>query len=242
MYGGSVRYRSVDSVIAEITKYGLRNIALHADTATLNKEWMYEFCRKIPKGVRWICNSRVNTVDQWLLRFMREKGCWCICYGIESGDDAVLALNKKEATCEQAEQAVNWAKEAGLKVWGYFMLGLYGDTMESMRRTIRFASDLPIDIANFAISCTYPGTEWNKIASSNGWFNDERVYDQNYSACVDQPDCSRELVKKMQREAYFKWYLSRKGIKMFFKNPEFFANVISDHISSFTQKITNTTL
>jgi radical SAM superfamily enzyme YgiQ (UPF0313 family) len=234
MYEGEVRYRSVDSVVREITKHGLRNIALHADTATLNKEWMYEFCNRIPSGTRWICNSRVDTVDPCLLDAMKKAGCWMICYGIESGDDEVLAKNKKGATCEQAKRAVRWTKEAGIKVWGYFMLGLYGDTFESMQRTIRFAKSLPIDIANFAVSAPYPGTEWSNIAREHSWMGpqDNLVFDQNFSSIVNQPDCPASLVRHMQKQAYKQFYLSVRGLKMFFKNPEFFAHALADHIRS----------
>jgi len=213
MFEGDVRYRSVDSVVEEIKRYNLRNIALHSDTATLNKEWMYEFCNKIPNSVRWICNSRVDTVDPALLCRMRQAGCKMVCFGIESGDDAVLRLNKKGATCEQAKNAVRWAKEAGLKVCGYFMLGLYGDDGESMERTIRFAVDLSPDIANFAVSAPYPGTEWNRIASKSGWLSDRPTYDQNYACDVEQPRCLSSTVRLYQRRAYLKWYLSIRGIK-----------------------------
>lgn len=215
MFENKFRYRNVDSVIDEITRYNLRNIAIHADTATLNKEWMYEFCDKLPKGVRWITNSRVDTVDLDLLKRMHKSGCWCICYGIESGDNSVLELNKKGATCEQAIQAVKWAKQAGIKVWGYFMLGMLGDTPASMDKTINLSMSLPLDIVNFAISAPYPGTEWGRIADASQWLIDDRweSYDQNYSAQVSQPNCSAQEVLKYQRKAYMKWYLSHRGLK-----------------------------
>jgi len=237
MYEGQVRYRPVDTVIEEITRYGLRNIALHADTATLNKEWMYAFCEKVPKHVRWICNSRVDTVDPVMLARMRQAGCWMVCYGIESGDDGVLALNRKGATCEQAKEAVKWSKEAGLQVWGYFMLGLRGDTEETMERTIRFAKSLPLDIVNFAVSAPYPGTEWNDIATKRGWLDSMswEDYDQNFRAIVSQPQAPANLVKRMQQRAYRQWYLSYRGVKFICKQLThigFFINVIADHLRS----------
>ena len=238
MYEGEVRYRSVDSVIEEIRKYRLTNIALHSDTATLNKQWMYEFCSNIKAlGVRWICNSRVDTVDIHILRAMRLAGCWMICYGIESGDDKILTMNKKGATCEQAEKAVKWTKEAGIKVWAYGMLGMYGDTKESMQRTIDFICGLKADIANFAISCPYDGTEWNRISRDKGWLLDG-VYDQNFSAIVNQPGSSTTLVKRMQRKAYLRFYLSFQGLMIFLRNPGFFFHALLDHLRTFNQKVT----
>jgi anaerobic magnesium-protoporphyrin IX monomethyl ester cyclase len=155
-----------------------------------------------------------------------------ICYGIESGDDEVLAKNKKGATCEQARKAVKWTKKAGIKVWGYFMLGLYGDTFESMQRTIDFACSLGVDIANFAVSAPYPGTEWSRIATSEMGLSADMVFDQNFSAIVEQPDCPSALVRTMQKRAYLRWFGSVRGLMMFLKNPEFFAHALADHIRS----------
>src|SRR3990167_4747209 len=103
-----VRYRPPESVVAEIQKYHLTNIAFHADTATVNKKQMLAICegiKALPWKVRWICNSRVDTVDVEMLQAMKAAGCWMVCFGIESGDDRVLAMNKKEATVDDAKRA-----------------------------------------------------------------------------------------------------------------------------------------
>ncbi len=236
-----VRFRPVDTVLEEIQKYNLKNISFHSDTATMNKKWIMEFCNKVKeRGIklRWICNSRVDTVDEEMLKEMKSAGCWMVVYGCESGNDRVLEMNKKEATVGQARNAVKWAKEAGLWVWGYFMLGMYGDTKASMEDTIRLSRELPFDIVNFAIAAPYPGTEWGEIATKEGWLVDSRweSYDQNYSAQVRQPDCPPELVIKYQRKAYRKWFMSWRGIKFFINGfrPEyfsFFCKVAKNHLS-----------
>jgi len=240
MNESKTRHRPVETVIEEIRRYNLRNIAFHADTATMNKRWIYDFCdavEKLPFKVRIVTNSRVDTVDLDMLKRMRRAGFWMVCYGVESGDDEVLRLNKKEATVEQARQAVRWAKEAGLRVWGYFMLGMYGDTRASMERTIKLSKAESFDIVNFAVSAPYPGTEWGQIAEGRGWLMDKRweAYDQNYSAQVSQPECSIELVKHMQRRAYLSWYASHRGLKFMLDGfrPEYlsyFFNTIRDHL------------
>lgn len=240
MNESKVRYRPVETVIEEIRRYNLRNIAFHADTATMNKRWIYDFCDavyKLPFKVRIVTNSRVDTVDLDMLKRMRRSGFWMVCYGIESGDNQVLALNKKEATVEQARQAVRWAKKAGLKVWGYFMLGMYGDTRETMERTIKLSLSEPFDIVNFAISAPYPGTEWGRIAETQGWLTDSRweAYDQNYSAQVSQPGCDVDLVKRTQAAAYRRWYLSCRGFRFIANSfrPEYFnyfLQTIRDHL------------
>jgi len=240
MNESKVRFRPVETVIEEIRRYRLTNIAFHADTATMNKRWIYDFCdavEKLPFKVRIVTNSRVDTVDLDMLKRMRKAGFWMVCFGVESGDDKVLAMNKKEATVAQARQAVKWTKQAGLKVWFYAMLGMYGDNKETMQKTIDLACETNPDIVNFAISAPYPSTEWGKIAIANNWLIDKRweSMDQNYSAIVDQPTCPHELVLKMQKKAYWKWYVSWRGIKFLFNSfrPEYlsyFYNTIRDHL------------
>ena len=136
-------------------------------------------------------------------------------------------MTKKEATVADAKTAVGYAKQAGLKVWCYFMLGMYGDSVESMAKTVALSKALPCDIVNFAVAAPYPGTEWGRIAVGKGWLADERweAMDQNYSAVVDQPGCSREDVLRFQRQAYRSWYLSWRGVKFFLQGwrPEYAA-------------------
>lgn len=224
-----IRYRRVESVIEEIRRYHLTNFILHGDTMTLNRKWIYEFCdhiRRLPWRVRIVSNSRVDCVDLEMLREMKSAGWWMISYGIESGDNRVLAMNKKEATVEQARKALKWTKEAGIKTWFYAMLGMYGDTAESMQRTIDLACETEPDIVNFSVSAPYVGTEWHSIANEKGWIKDTNwtAFDQNYSAQVDQPGCSRDIVRQFQRKAYLQWYLSKRGFRFLLNGfrPEYF--------------------
>lgn len=223
------RYRNVHSIIDEILRYKLKNFIFHADTTTLNHKWLLELCkelRKLPFKVRIVSNSRVDTVNPEILKEMKSAGWWMISYGVESGDDKVLQMNKKEATVEQARKAIRWTKEAGIKTWFYAMLGMYGDSAASMQRTINLACETEPDIVNFSVSAPYYGTEWHKISSEKGWIEDNNwnAFDQNYSAQVEQPECSRELVKHYQKKAYKCWYLSHRGVKFLMNGfkPEYF--------------------
>ena len=239
-----VRYRPVEKVIEEIEKYDLTNVAFHADTFTVNRTWVIDLCRKVRQlnrlRPRWVCNSRVDTVDPDLLQEMALAGCWMICYGIESGNNRVLQMNEKGkgGTVENAEKAVRWAKKAGIKVWGYFMLGMYGDNLESMGDTIALSKALPCDIVNFALSAPYPGTKWGRIAQANSWLTDSSwgAFDQNISAIVDQPGCTHEQVKAMQRKAYMEWYGSWRGLRFLTqawrpRYSRFLWNVAMEHLS-----------
>ena len=234
------RFRPVSICIEEIKKYNLKNIALHSDIATMNRKWMVEFCEELLKlnfKVRWICNSRVDTVDPGLLKIMKKAGCWMICFGAESGDDKVLEASKKKATVYETKMAFKWAKEYGIKTWFYGMMGLYTDTKESMEKTINLAMEVDPDIANFSVTAPYFGTEFYRIASEKNWITDHKweSFDQSHSAIVEQPNCSRELVKQMQRRAYMRWYLSYRGLKFLLKGfrleyLSYFIQTIKDHL------------
>src|SRR3990167_2472866 len=228
-----IRYRKVESVIEEIEKYHLTNFILHGDTMTLNRPWIMEFCKRLkqlPFKMRIVSNSRVDCVDLEMLKEMKSAGWWMISFGVESGNNKVLAMNKKEATVEQARNAVREAKKGGLKVWGYFMLGMYGDTAETMEETIKLSLSEPFDIVNFSISAPYPGTEWGAIADTKGWIVDKRSesFDQNYSAQVDQSNCGSALVRKLQKTAYLRWYFSKRGLAFLAKSfkPEYMSYFI----------------
>ncbi len=235
------RFRKVESIIEEIKRYRLSNFILHADTTTVNHKWLLELCaalRKLPFKARIVSNSRVDTVTPEILKEMKSAGWWMVAYGFESGNNKVLEMNQKEATVEQAIQAAQWTKEAGLKLWGYFMLGLYGDGRESMRQTIELSKRLPCDIVNFSVAAPYFGTRWGEIAKEKEWLMDQRweTFDQNYSAIVSQPSCNPDDVRLAQATAYKEWYLSWRGVHFFLNGfrPSyftFFAKSIWSHLN-----------
>src|SRR5258706_13526900 len=107
------------------------NVHIDADLFTVNREQVVEICRLIIQQglkVRWTCNSRVDYVDEEMLRLMGQAGCWLISWGIESGNEIILKNARKGADPKKAEQALRWAHAAGIKNWGYFIIGLPGET------------------------------------------------------------------------------------------------------------------
>ena len=103
--------------------------------------------------------TRVNLVDEYILKVMKRNGCYSVAYGLESGDTDILKSISKNTTLEQARQAVRYSKEAGLKVIGYFMFGAPGETLETINKTVEFAIALKLDHAQFSIATALPGSE-----------------------------------------------------------------------------------
>ena len=92
-----------------------------------------------------------------MLELMHRSGCWMISWGIESGDPDMLRRMHKGITLDAVERALEWSHQAGIKNWGYFIIGLPGETVASIRRTIDFSKSLPLDLALFHIAAPHPG-------------------------------------------------------------------------------------
>ena len=155
LWHGEVRLRPVPSVLEELRwlrALGVERVLFQADLFTVNRAWVLELCRALIRegiGMPWTCNSRVDTVDAELLMAMKEAGCFLIAYGVESGSDEVLRRAAKGTTVSQIKPAVTLTRRAGIRSWGYFVLGLPGETRETLEETIRLSVQLPFDLVLF---------------------------------------------------------------------------------------------
>jgi len=236
MWKSEPRLRSPESIYKELkylNRLGIHNIMFHADTFTQERENVIGICREIIDNnlkIHWICNARVDRVDKEMLGWMKKAGCWMINFGIESGVQEILnRSNKGEgATIAAARTAVLMTKQAGIKVWGYFMIGLPGETRETIRETSRFARSLPLDMVNFAVAAPYPGTVFYEQAIENGWLESSEWedFDQNYSAIVNYPELSGEEIMKGIRCCYLEWFLRPRGLIVFLKGMNSWSNIL----------------
>ena len=213
-YGASVRFRSPENVLAELEQLvalGVRKIHMYTDLFTVNREHVLGICegileRRLP--IKWTCNSRVDFVDLELLQAMRRAGCWMISWGIESGEPEMLKRMSKGITLEKVEQALRWSKEAGIMNWGYFIIGLPGETEASIRKTIDFSKRLPLDLVLFHIAAPHPGTPFFFEVVENGWFRPgtrwEEV-DMDRSTVLDYPNLKAEDLERWAKRAFREW-------------------------------------
>jgi len=215
-YGRSVRFRSAESVLAELERLvglGVKAVHMYADLFTVNRDHVMGICEGIVERglkLRWSCNSRVDFVDQEMLRAMARSGCFMIAWGIESGDERMLRRMLKGVTLDQVEAALLGARRAGIMNWGYFIIGLPGETRESIRRTIDFAKRLPLDLAIFHIAAPHPGTPFFFEVVENGWFRPgtrwEEV-DMDLSTVLDYPGLRAEELERWASRAFREWAL-----------------------------------
>jgi radical SAM superfamily enzyme YgiQ (UPF0313 family) len=213
-YQWSVRLHSPERIMQELWllhDLGIHNIHMYADLFTVSRDQVMELCELIVREelkIRWTCNSRVDYVDQAMLALMGRAGCWLISWGIESGNEAILRRAHKGADPKKAHQALAWARQAGIRNWGYFIIGLPGETVATIRQTIDLAKDLPLDIALFHVAAPYPGTPFFFEVVRNGWFKEgtrwEEV-DMDKGTVLDYENLSAEDLLYWQRRAFREW-------------------------------------
>ena len=218
-YGRQLRKRPVekvaDEIEANIRHHGIRNVFIWADTFTAHRRYVLDFCRILRKrrlDISWTCNSRVDTVDRHMLQAMKEAGLWMISYGLESGDEAVLAGCRKNITPTQSRQAVRLSSELGIRISGHFIFGLPGETRHSMRRTLDFALELPLDIAQFYTAAAFPGTALREDAVRHGWLAATGSESQS-RAGIDLPGLKAAEVDAFRKVAYRKFYLRASAVR-----------------------------
>jgi anaerobic magnesium-protoporphyrin IX monomethyl ester cyclase len=189
----------------------------------VNREHVVSLCQAIlDEGlkIRWTCNSRVDYVDEEMLTLMGRAGCWMISWGIESANEAILKRARKGYKKEQAQRALQWAHAAGIKNWGYFIIGLPGETEETIRETIAYSKQLPLDIALFHIAAPYPGTPFFYEVIENNWFRPgvkwEEV-DMDQSTVLDYGDLTAERLEYWQKRATWEWSVRPGPIWTFVK-------------------------
>jgi len=218
VFGKKYRARSAKNVVDEfeevVYRYGAKEVRFWDDTFNIDRKRVLDICREISDrnlGTEWCCLCRANLVDEQMLRKMAITGCWQIDYGIESGDEKLLERVNKGVTLTQIRDAIKKTKAAGIKARGFFMLGLPGETEQTIRQTIKFAKTLDLDVAVFHITIPFPGTDLYLQAIASGEISAEVDY-QYYLmfGSEDVPYVPKSLNKKQ-----LLWYRS-KAYKSFY--------------------------
>ncbi|MDD5680761.1 MAG: radical SAM protein [Candidatus Omnitrophica bacterium] len=166
IHGRRVRMKSPDKVVSEMErmiKLGFREIQIIDDIFTADIKRAHDICEGIlKKGLKfdWYPRGgiRVDRADRELFALMKKAGCYRIPFGIESGSQRILDIIDKRVTLGQAEEAVKFAKEAGMETEAYFMIGNPTETEEDIKKSIDFAIKLDTDYAKFAVTIPFPGT------------------------------------------------------------------------------------
>jgi len=221
------RVRSSDNVAEEVKHAlayypNLKEIFFDDDTFNIRKSRVIDLCAKLkPLNFTWSCTSRV-TVEYETLKAMKQAGCRLLIVGYESGDPQILKNIKKGATIEQALEFTKNCKKLGLVIHGDFIIGLPGETPETIRRTIEFAKKLDTETIQVSIAHPYPGTEFYDQVVKGGQLTAAAMTDEqghqlpNIAYTSLSSADMLEAVEQFYGEYYFRtrviWRVVRKAI------------------------------
>ncbi len=218
--GKRFRMRSADNVVDEFeecSRLGIKEILVYDDTFTANRQRVIDICKKMIERkikIYWGVRARVDTVNEEMLRLLKEAGCVRLNYGVESGNPEILKRLNKGITLEQVETAFRLTKKYKMDALAYFMIGCPGDTKETIRDSVEFAKKLEADYVHFTILMPFPATAvyqeamekglikgdvWREFAKNPRSDFEIPVYEENFKRA--------ELMKMLgqcNREFYFR--------------------------------------
>jgi len=215
------RMRSAEEVVDEwewlVRDLGAAEIGVLDDVFNINRQRVLDICdlliERELQHVPWIMINgiRANLTDEELLGKMSQAGCIRTAFGVESGNQEILdSVIHKQLTLDQIRSAFAAARAVRMETIGFFMIGMPGETEETMEQTIQFACELDPLVANFSIATPFPGTEMYDIVKEKGhiladdW--DDFVFFEG-KARFELPDLPAELVERKWKEAYRRFYL-----------------------------------
>jgi anaerobic magnesium-protoporphyrin IX monomethyl ester cyclase len=238
MWHKKVRWRSLDSVFAEIEELqnesGVRNITFMDDSFTINKKRVHEFCtqmleRKI--DISWSCLTRVDHIDDGTIKIMKRAGCTKVSLGIESGNERILQVMDKKIDLKRIKEAVSILRKNQMYWSAFFMFGLPSETKEEMIDTLNFMKEIKPDWSCVSIFTPYPGTKMYDQAIDLGVIKempDYSLYTHQSSHIPFSGKISEEegrIVAKFILEEFHKynssyWLLIKRALtRNYLKNP-----------------------
>src|SRR5213594_2181071 len=213
--GQRYRTRSVDNVVAEIERATrlfpqVKEYFFDDDTFTDDLPRAEEIARRLGRlGVMWSCNAKANVPDA-TLRVMKDNGLRLLLVGYESGNQSILNNIKKGVRLDGARRFTRDAKDLGIKIHGTFILGLPGETRQTIDETVRFACELDPDTIQVSLAAPYPGTALYGQAVEQGWLVRDALVgeDGTQQSPLGYPDLPHtaifEAVPRFYRRFYFR--------------------------------------
>jgi len=226
------RKRSTDDVAREMGRAkevfpNVKEFFFDDDTFNIQKARTIELCAKLkPLGLTWSCTSRVTT-DYETLKAMREAGCRLLIVGYESGDPQILKNIKKGATVERALQFTKDCHKLGLVIHGDFILGLPGETHQTINNTIAFAKELDVETIQVSVAHAYPGTELYDYALKNGFMvSESKMVDEggHQLAQIQYPGLPADDIMSAVHRFYDEYYFRPKAVFRILRKAAFDSN------------------
>jgi radical SAM superfamily enzyme YgiQ (UPF0313 family) len=223
-FGQKTRVRSAENIVSEIellmTRYSIREIAFVDDTFTVSPKRVYDiFDIARSKGLRfpWTCQARINTVNEDLLRYMKENGCWYISFGIESGNEQILKEIRKNIKIEDVERVIDICYRLKILTKGFFIVGHPLETTETIDQTINFARRLKLTDVVVTLNTPLPGSYQFQHAKEYGVLDDGPWSKFNMWNPVFVPyGLTKEILLTKHKDFYRRFYLRPRILWRYF--------------------------
>ncbi|MCH2109673.1 MAG: radical SAM protein [Polyangiaceae bacterium] len=190
-------------------------LQLKDDTFTAHQKRALEICREIERRELkffWSCDTRVDVLNEELLLAMRRAGCQRLSLGVESGSDQILKNIDKKISAEEIRAAAQLAKDVGIQVRFYMMLGNRGETQETFAQTLEFLEQAQPHQYVFSCLSVYPGTRDFTKAVSDGWLDPEIFFSGDFQELKTPFDADQATTEAMNE-----WFFEHRGIQHFYE-------------------------
>ncbi len=232
VYRRSFRYNSPDYLYGHMAflkkNFGIRHVFFYDDLFTFNRERIEKFCgllREKPLGMTFNCAVRVGHADDELLRMLKSSGCWMVSLGIESGAPEILARHKTKVDFNEMKTTVQRIQKAGIRAKGLFIMGLPGETEETIKVTTDFITGLELDDMNMTKFTPFPGSPIYQTIHDEGSFNEnwELMNCLNF-VFVPKGIKSKERLEELYNLFIKRFYTGKNWVRKFgplmFKSPD----------------------
>ncbi|HET8626642.1 MAG TPA: hopanoid biosynthesis associated radical SAM protein HpnJ [Thermomicrobiales bacterium] len=217
--GHKYRVRSPEHVYEEMKRAKalfpqVKEFFFDDDTFTDNRPRAVEIARKLkPLGLTWSCNAKANVAYD-VLKELRDGGLRLLVVGFESGNQQILNTIHKGTRIDRSLEFVKNCKRLGIKIHGTFILGLPGETRETIKETIAFARAADPYTIQVSLAAPYPGTELYAQAQANGWLKKDTLLEGHglQDATLEYPGLSNEEIFESVEEFYRRFYLRPRPI------------------------------
>ncbi len=220
--GLKLRRRSIDNAISEIEflqkNYDVREIHIEDENFTFFKDAVKEFCLKIINHpwlkISWSLPSgiRLDTLDDEILELMQRSGCYSAAVGVEFGTEKMHRLTNKRLNLNLIREKIKLLKKYKIKITGFFLIGIPGETLEDMNKTIKLSLELDLDRAQFNNFMPLPGSPLYDQLKKDKNFSFDTDHFFVHDVAYAPAGISKKKLKSIQRNAYLKFYLRPKII------------------------------
>jgi len=231
-------------------KFNIRHVNFYDDQFTFNRPRVEAFARmmiKAPLKMTFNCAARAEHLDFELLKLMKDAGCWMISLGIETGDETLLAQHRQNPDLKMMRDKIYLIKKAGIRVKGLLMMGLPGESEESIKKSKAYVFSLPIDDFNLAKFTPFPGSPIYKKIKEQG--KKIGTFNENWEKmdCMQFLFVPKDLTKERMEVLFIDFYKSHFKrakvlmgyVSMIWKSPDSWMRFIKDIVGFLKFAFTN---